>query len=335
MPINEELIIDVADRIRDILDDYPAGPAILREILQNTDDAGGTVQIAAYTLWKAFSTLSSKIVRGRPLLLTTTHRSNLKTGPQFEASLILRRKEMRGVLGSLVLDFAHATMSAASSTPLDDHGLTRTAIAGPASDRATYPAHFEAFKGIQGFGADTFDGTAIRLPLRQPNSNSRISSTSMSVQAARELFDSFIKDDLPEVMLFLKHITSIELYELSPDGTKTDLAIIQIKNADEVKAERSKNRGRSSRAEMNHYELKISMTSNPGSMNSKTYTRRWIITHYVDSFGIAVTAMVKRLDPGENPEGIKARMISDKLFPHVALAFPVPDAIASPKHIFS
>lgn len=45
MPINEELVIDVADRIRDILDDYPAGPAILREILQNTDDAGGRIQV--------------------------------------------------------------------------------------------------------------------------------------------------------------------------------------------------------------------------------------------------------------------------------------------------
>ncbi|KAG8898567.1 hypothetical protein FRC00_002641, partial [Tulasnella sp. 408] len=157
----------------------------------------------------------------------------------------------------------------------------------------------------------------------------------MSVQAARELFDNFIKDDLPEVMLFLKHITSIELYELSPDGTKTDLAIIQIKNADDVKAERSKNRGRNSRAETIHYELKIAMTSNPGSINSKTYTRRWIITHYVNNFSTAFTAVVERLDPVENPDAIRTMMISDKLLPHVALAFPVPDATTSPKQIFS
>ncbi|KAG8900748.1 hypothetical protein FRC00_011484, partial [Tulasnella sp. 408] len=306
MPINEELIIDVADRIRDILDDYPAGPAILREILQNTDDAGGTVQgpaIIAYNDssfkpqdWTAIRSISNSSKKG-------DERSTGKFGLGFCACYH-------------VTDYPHV-LSDDKLLILDPHKNIKsssgciafsTRRSEPGSDRETYPAHFDAFKGIQDFGADTFNGTAVRLPLRHPNSNSRISSTSMSVEAARELFDNFIKDDLPEVMLFLKHITSIELYELSPDGTKTDLAIIQIKNADEVKAERSKSRGRSARAEMNHYELKISMTSNPGSMNSKTYTRRWIITHYVDSFGIAVTAMAKRLDQAEKSDGIKAMM---------------------------
>lgn len=45
MPLKKELTVDVASRISDILEEYPAGPAILREILQNTDDAGGRVQV--------------------------------------------------------------------------------------------------------------------------------------------------------------------------------------------------------------------------------------------------------------------------------------------------
>lgn len=48
MPRNKELTVDVASRISDILEEYPAGPAILREILQNTDDAGGRVQVWLY-----------------------------------------------------------------------------------------------------------------------------------------------------------------------------------------------------------------------------------------------------------------------------------------------
>lgn len=198
-----------------------------------------------------------------------------------------------------------------------------------------YTAHFEAFKGILSPNSDTFDGTAIRLPLRLPSSKSRINPTPMSVEAVRELFYNFIKNDLPEVMLFLKHITSIELSEISPDGTENVYASIQINNADEIIAERSKNRGRSSRAETSHYELEVSMKSDPASPNSTSSTRRWIITHYVDSFEIASDAMAKRLDRVENPDQVEAMMIADKLFPHVALAFPVPDSAASPEQIFS
>lgn len=45
MPAFGHYSVDVADKIKDILDEYPAGSATLREILQNTDDAGGTIQV--------------------------------------------------------------------------------------------------------------------------------------------------------------------------------------------------------------------------------------------------------------------------------------------------
>ncbi|KAG9048531.1 hypothetical protein FS837_012661 [Tulasnella sp. UAMH 9824] len=356
MPINEELVIDVADRIRDILDDYPAGPAILREILQNTDDAGGRVQrfildsrqhsleglldplleecqgpaIIAYNDasfkpqdWIAIRSISNSSKKG-------DERSTGKFGLGF--CTCYHVTDYPQVLSGdklLILD-PHKNIKSSSGCI-----AFSTRHSGTESDRETYTAHFEGFKGILSPDSDTFDGTAIRLPLRLPSSKSRINPTPMSVEAVRELFDSFIKNDLPEVMLFLKHVTSIELSEISSDGTLTVYAIVQINNADEIIGERSRSRGRSTHAETSHYELEVSMKSDPDSPTSTSYTRRWIITHYVDSFSIASDAMAKRLDQVENPDRVEAMMIADKLFPHVALAFPVPNATVSPIETFS
>ncbi|KIO19907.1 hypothetical protein M407DRAFT_221830, partial [Tulasnella calospora MUT 4182] len=214
MPINEELVIDVADRIRDILDDYPAGPAILREILQNTDDAGGRVQrfildsrqhsveglldpllkecqgpaIIAYNDssfkpqdWLAIRSISNSSKKG-------DERSTGKFGLGFCTCYH-------------VTDYPHV-LSGDKLLILDPHKNTEsssgciafsTRPSGTESDREKYPAHFKAFEGIQSPGSDILEGTTIRLPLRLPNSKSRINPTPMSVEAARDLFESFIK----------------------------------------------------------------------------------------------------------------------------------------------
>lgn len=45
MPENFRERVDITKTIKGILDSYPFGNAILRELLQNSDDAGATCQV--------------------------------------------------------------------------------------------------------------------------------------------------------------------------------------------------------------------------------------------------------------------------------------------------
>lgn len=156
----------------------------------------------------------------------------------------------------------------------------------------------------------------------------------MSIEAAREIFDIFINDDLPEVMLFLKHITAIEISEILPDGEQTLRAAARVENAEEIVAERSKTRGRSPNSVNSHYRLVITETHMSGT-ESNIKRKDWAITHYVDSFQDAAGAVAIRLNRANDLDGVEASMASDKLFPHVALALPLPDEDASQKQSFS
>ncbi|KAG8973569.1 hypothetical protein FRC05_008637 [Tulasnella sp. 425] len=355
MPRNTELVIDVAQRIRDILDDYPAGPSILREILQNTDDAGGRVQRFILDTRKHPSEgLFDPILKDcqGPAIIACND-SNFQ--PQdWRAICSISNSSKKGDERSTgkfglgfctsyhVTDYPHV-LSGDQLIILDPHKNIKdstgcinfsTRRSPSETDRDTFPAHFGAFKGILKPQDDVFDGTAIRLPLRLPDSKSRINPTPMSVEAAREIFEIFVKEDLPEVMLFLKHITAIEVIEISPDGKETLWAAARIENAEEIVKERSKTRGRSPDTDTSHYKLRLTETYTSDS-ESNVKTRDWIITHYVDSFKIASSAMAKRLDRIGDLEGVEESMASDKLFPHVALAFPLLDKTAIPKPSFS
>lgn len=44
-PVHEEEAVDITALLKSILDNYPAGSATLREILQNSDDAGSRIQV--------------------------------------------------------------------------------------------------------------------------------------------------------------------------------------------------------------------------------------------------------------------------------------------------
>jgi sacsin len=47
MPESSREEVNTADAIRAILDSYPFGNGLLRELLQNSDDAGATSQVGA------------------------------------------------------------------------------------------------------------------------------------------------------------------------------------------------------------------------------------------------------------------------------------------------
>ncbi|KAG9014082.1 hypothetical protein FRB90_005630, partial [Tulasnella sp. 427] len=187
----------------------------------------------------------------------------------------------------------------------------------PKNDRDTYPGHFTPFSAIIKPTDNVYQGTAIRLPLRLPNSGSTVKNTPTTIESARQMFRDFIAKELPESMLFLKHITTIELKEIDEEGMVTVLATAKIENADAVAVQRSRNRGREE--EMTHYRLTttVQLHSEPVSK------REWIITHFVEKYQVASAHMTNRL--GRNIDEVKADMSTDKLLPHVALALPIPE----------
>lgn len=50
MPKESREIVNVTAALKNILDNYPAGSASLREILQNTDDAGAKNQVRSASI---------------------------------------------------------------------------------------------------------------------------------------------------------------------------------------------------------------------------------------------------------------------------------------------
>jgi hypothetical protein len=71
--------------------------------------------------------------------------------------------------------------------------------------------------------SESFKGSLIRLPLRLPSQtfNSLLSSKSVTPDEIKTLLEDFIKEEIQESLLFLKHVKSIEIYELdssAPSG---------------------------------------------------------------------------------------------------------------------
>lgn len=104
------------------------------------------------------------------------------------------------------------------------------------SSDAKYVSHIAAFQGLpnvpcespstqtpgvhdKGKGKQScphLDGTAIRLPLR--SRASPLSTKCSKVEDILKLFEEFSRHDLECVLLFLKHVKEIEVYEVTPEG---------------------------------------------------------------------------------------------------------------------
>ncbi|KIO17163.1 hypothetical protein M407DRAFT_33191 [Tulasnella calospora MUT 4182] len=152
----------------------------------------------------------------------------------------------------------------------------------------------------------------------------------MSIEAAKEIFDIFMKKDFPEVTPFLKPITTIEVSKISPDGRQTFVQLLEPRT--QTTSWRSVPRliGAVQVQKSNHSRLKLTKSSNSGS-DLERKTKDYVITHYVDTFRIASSTMAKHLDRINDLDKVEEEMNSAKLFPHVALAFPLPDPGASSK----
>jgi hypothetical protein len=147
-----------------------------------------------------------------------------------------------------------------------------------------------------------FSGTAFRLPFRTNSqaARSRISDKATHPAEFRGILHNFVKNELESVILFLKHITSIEVRRIDPLGNVSVLGKVEIDRLD-----LTSNSGQVHR--------KITLSTEDGST-----VRTWFFHHHRIEKKEATKLMSSRLE-----YDIGDRLTLEKLIPGVDIAFPL------------
>ncbi|KAG9043185.1 hypothetical protein FS837_009920 [Tulasnella sp. UAMH 9824] len=360
MPKERREQVDVTSALKNILDNYPAGSATLREILQNTDDAGAKKQVFALGFYTLLSDLlinchtrkfglnslvggELHVCQGPAIIATNDGYFKPQDWDAITTILDSSKKQDETSTGKYGLGFRscyHITdnphiLSGDKLLILDPHARVKKFKGGFELDtkhienedgeieRNMYEDHFATFSAVFRRDEEVYPGTAIRLPLRLKGFESKLKSTPTMVEDARKMFKDFIAKELPEAMLFLKNITEIKLLEIDEYGNETVSATAMINDAGVVASHRK----RTKQGEVHHYPITITMRIG----SAPPFTRSWIITQFSEKDATASGHLAKRLKRIQRD--VEAAMFMDKLLPQVALALPLPaeGANSSPK----
>ncbi|CAG8617403.1 10376_t:CDS:2, partial [Funneliformis caledonium] len=220
-------------RLRKILDEYPDGSQVLREILQNSDDAKSTEQIFIldHNTYSSNSLFKPDLKKYQVFVeLADSEKSN-----QFDKI---------GVMGVGFNSIYHITDTPTFITGnnyviLDPHewyydgGEKFNFVENNLVQE--YPDQFAPFR-IQ--CNEPFNDTLFRYPLRT-NNDSKISDEIYEPSKILEMFHRFYENNSINSLLFLKFIESITFYELKKGATEPELLYaIQLENADEIREQR-------------------------------------------------------------------------------------------------
>lgn len=175
-----------------------------------------------------------------------------------------------------------------------------------------YPDQLAPFLGVIKTMARAYEGTVVRLPLRtsEQAARTKIKNTPTTIGDIRSLFVEFIEKELEIVMLFLKHITTIELREITADGKLNVLANVAIDSPD--LSSRAFTRGAT--VCMETFKSCIRFQT-PKRQSSRT----WRIYHSIQPRSHTSALLKRRLQY----EVFEDELVQDKLFAHVALAYPL------------
>lgn len=170
---------------------------------------------------------------------------------------------------------------------------------------------------FQSVGADLnspFRGTAVRLPLRTSEDAqwSQIKpGVSTSVKQVSDLFVQFVQQELPTVLLFLKHIKSIELRMFDEGGKQTLVGNARIDGSVNVP---HRCFSPHSNCPPPRYTLSITSQNSFG----REERRDWFIYHALASEDAAARYLEK-----EYCGPVQGQLKKDKLYSHVVLAAPL------------
>ncbi|CAG8524442.1 43831_t:CDS:10 [Gigaspora margarita] len=248
-------------RLKKILEEYPESSQVLREILQNSDDAQSTEQvfILDHNTYRDSSLLESGLNRFQgPALLS---KNNTKFNDHdFRSLENLADSEKQGQydkIGEMGVGFNsiyHLCDSCSFITDdkfviLDPHEWCYeggTVYDNFAKDNLSQK-YFDQFYPFSNLGElsipcdGSFEGTIFRYPLRtkQGSEESKISKTIYEPNQVLEMFKMFFERDSINCLLFLRYIERIEFYELKKGKSEPELLYrILLKDAEKVREER-------------------------------------------------------------------------------------------------
>jgi sacsin len=169
-------------------------------------------------------------------------------------------------------------------------------------DDAAYHDQLAAFSSVIHDEGGPLTGTAFRLPFRTTYqaARSKISDKVTHVGGFREMLRNFVSNDLESVILFLKHITSIEVRRIDPQGGQSVLGKVEIDRLDPI-------------PHSGQVYRKVTLSTEDG-----TSTRTWCFHNHRIEKDAAVQRMSSRLgcDIGDF-------LVQEKLDPGVDIAFPL------------
>ncbi|KAF0699884.1 Aste57867_9568 [Aphanomyces stellatus] len=241
--------IDLTVRIREILRNYPEGTSVLKEMVQNADDAGAT-EISFCLDMRYHSTdqlVYSKLADFQGPSLMVYNNAQF-TDADFQSIQkigdSLKKESSNGwKTGRFGIGFNsvyHLTdlptfVSGRRIVFFDPHAchLPNVNPSNPgkmidfvvqSNLLGEFPNQFTPFNG---FGCDltkNFPGTTFRLPLRTPDQAqiSRLSSKNQTVESIQHLLQEF-SEETKVVLLFLRHVSKISIMEwhATEDAPKT------------------------------------------------------------------------------------------------------------------
>jgi hypothetical protein len=167
---------------------------------------------------------------------------------------------------------------------------------------------FDFFIPVTG-PADSFQKTVIRLPLRTTTgaAKSLIKKDAVEPSKIRQLFDDFIKEEIRIVLLFLSHISSIEIYEVDDQDIITCLARAEL-------VKRAPDATDMSGANIATSRCTVKVTTG----TSNCVSRSWRVFHASYSDFDAAERMSKHLGYDVGPV-----LQQQKLLPKVGIAMPL------------
>ncbi|MEG3839591.1 sacsin N-terminal ATP-binding-like domain-containing protein [Microcoleus sp. herbarium14] len=253
-------------RLRGIIRDYPEGVGILKELIQNADDAKAT-RVEITLDWRNHQV--KKLPDDRMVLLMgpamLVYNDRVFTDKDFDSIRSLGQSEKAGDLqktGRFGVGFNaiyHVTdfpsfVSRDRIIFFDPHGAAIPGTSRQEPGREwnladakwyeKYPNFMQVYAaGGLPFGDKNFQGTLFRLPLRTAESakNSEIRKQAFTESNVKELLDE-LRQSGEELLLFLKSVQEIRVYEIAANSQESRQEILAIvtKNSQQVREARQK-----------------------------------------------------------------------------------------------
>ncbi|KAI0919873.1 hypothetical protein AcV5_001825 [Taiwanofungus camphoratus] len=332
--------VDLTAILQSILERYPLGVGLFREIIQNSDDAKATKQV--FVLDHRTHSKNELIhenlgvLQGPSLLayndatfheqdwdaLRNISRSSKKTDPLKIGKYGIGIRSCYHLTDNLQILSGNSLVIFDPHHDLIDDGGKKWDLAEICDQ---YPDQLSPFRDFLGDAVPpSFHGTVIRLPLRTSSRASSISSKVPSPEEIRNLLLQFIKEELGIVMLFLSHISCVEIQEVDSKGRRPVATCVITRRSSDNHTGSDPVAGSTTR----HLTctVKIEQYSASG-VCVQTNAQQWFLTHSSFFRERCVATLAERLGYGDEDD-VMSNLDIEKLCPNegspVAIAIPLP-----------